>query len=583
MGKNYSLRMEWYNSPVSISIENNSSSERTTQLNSLIGLERTIFQQELSLFNRLQPGEYAGVLTNSPVDVVTILYPQIIEGMTLLYDHTQKESLDLDTVDGFIARYLEKQFFEGILVTDKEVGELKHRIENGDYSQQIEAYRRYRSRFSHSSDYVVKQKDDGSFPDYKRPVKNEGEALYNKQLTLTRFIVLNTYLQAIYGEVDYRKALVTELLLNAPFLHAIVAGDVLNDETHMRHTAYINEIIAFAANFAPVKRREAFELVTDNYPGEWVQEIAAPHLDDLDHSFIKKLYDFTDEFVTQPNLDHVYALLKETLLRRGKVFLGHAVHENNKNPRLILTPRPQTSFTFSDIAGYDINKGYYQKLIEKLQNNDPIVSDIRMIVAAGEPGLGKSLGVQTFLNSLPDNSRAIIASIHYGDHEAKLLAQLAKLHPELQIFIIIEDIDAIAGDRRNFNATRQFLEIDSVTADTYPKNFHILATTNRLENIDFAVMRPGRTTSILVYESPTEPERAAIIKLHADKFAMQLSPEASHALTSKTDNFTPDEIRHLLWLMKYDGITSPGTMDVESYWEQMTKARKLKKGNYGLK
>lgn len=542
----------------------------------LIAREKSTLRKEADFFTGFKHKAYVGVLTNERIDTVTYIYPQVIQGVSILYDHIQN-NLNLSSEDGYLVRFLEKAYSEGRLVTNEEVEDLERRVQNGDYSKQYEAYARYRERMSarKKSDYGYKKEGQLFYPYVE--TKNEADALYNKRMYLSRVLGMENQLQAIYGEVDYQKALLTELLLNAPFLDNVVSNGEVSKEARQRHKAFLSETAEFVTDFHPKQRFANFEEATKQYSAQWAEEIPLPKISSFDRPFIDQVYGTAEEMlVGKFDIDKLYCLLRKTIIRRGRLFQATAIQSLYGN-FLSLNPTDSTGLSFKDIAGYNEQKSFYETLLEKTAAKDPILNDIRIILAAGEPGLGKSLGVQAFLNALPENARGMMIKMSRGStEEYDLLMKLAKIHSELDIYAVIEDIDALAEDRLINSNTRKFLEIDSAV-DTIPRNFHLIATTNRPDVIDAAIIRPGRTAKILVYEPPAKNEIKEITTLHAKKNGITLSEDIVSMIAEKSDRFTPDEVRHIVWTLRFEGIKDPSEEDINRLVEEIKKKHKIEK------
>ncbi len=161
--------------------------------------------------------------------------------------------------------------------------------------------------------------------------------------------------------------------------------------------------------------------------------------------------------------------------------------------------------------------------------------------------------------------------------DIKSVARIASFHPDLHIFAVVEDIDAIAGNRQNVASTSEFLHIDSTGSDSYPRNLHIFATTNRPDVIDPAVTRPGRTAKIIVYEDPGEEAREKIIRFHSGQNRYHLSDKLIADLVGKTEGLTPDEIRYLFWSLRFENVKRATMKAIDKYINDVRSRRKIEK------
>ncbi len=553
-----------------------------------IGQEKAALKEEADFFNNRAGGRYVGVLTNLNIDIVSILYPQIIDGMNRLYNFIEKESTDPLSKVGFINRHIRNQFTLGRLLSNDEIAQMRDDMQQGQYSEQFEIYRRFRTATSLFRGTGGSQDKRKRFEDY-RPINDDTDLGVNKRACLARAQGLQSDLKAVYGEVDPRKALLTELFLSAPFLDTVIRGGDIDEEGRQRHEAYLTEATEFARLLDINKRVATFEEATDKYPVRWTYEPSTFDVPDFDRAYVNRVYAFAGEMIDgKSDLDEAYRLLSETILRRGKIFKATTV-ATPFGESVQIVPDELLPVTFDDIAGYTDQKKFLQMLLAKTATGDPSIDDVRIVISAGKQGLGKSLGVKAFLNQLPENAKGVLLNISAQSvqrgamREYDALMKLASYHPELHIFALIEDIDALAGDRLQFAGTRKLLEIDSATSDSAPKNFHLIATTNRPDVIDPAVMRPGRTAKILVYESPKRKTRTEIARIHGEKYGFQLPDEFYDMLADQTMGFSPDEVRYILWALDFEDIKEPKAQDVARFVHEIKSRHRIEKEARKLK
>lgn len=543
--------------------------------------EKDDLKREVGFLNGRSKGAYIGVLTNSSVDIVSTLYPSIVEGMLRLYNFVEKEATDPLSPQGFLNRHIRNLFMLGTILSNERIKELREGMDNGEYSEHFAIYKRFKEAAGYSSGGGSSQKK-GRFDDYK-VIHGEEDIVFNKRVCLVRISAVRSDLRAVYGEVDYQQALLTELVLSAPFLGTVIRGENIDAEARQHHQAYLAEAIQFVNGFDFEERVRIFETRTNKYPVRWTDEPEPYDMPGFDKEYVGRVYGVAKDIRKGGvDLDRVYCTLSETILRRGKIFKAESVRTQEGSKVQILPEQLQPLF-FDDIAGYDDQKRFLQVLAAKTGMCDPTIDDIRMIISAGKPGLGKSLGVRAFLNALPNNAKGVVVSVdpeaaYMGSFpEYDALAKLASYHPELHIFAVMEDIDAFAGDRLRFAGTRKFLEFDSTTSDSAPRNYHLIATTNRPDVIDPAVTRPGRTAKILVYKDPTKEERREIARLHSEKNNYQLPEEAWGLIASKTEGFTPDEIRYIIWSLRFEDVENPTADDLQRAIEEINNRHAIEK------
>lgn len=549
------------------------------ELLNTVGREKAILRQEAEFLNSHKSNSYLGILTNTSINAVSVLYPETITGMFLLYNYVEGSAIDPASQNGFFDRYLRTQYYAGSLISDEDADRIRGDIKEGKYSQQLEAYLRQRREVIPVPTGPSRQST--AYDQYKA-IRDDNDAIHNKRAWLSRVSGLQANLRTVFGEVNYNRAILTEMLLAAPFLEAAVSNDKLDEAASARHKGYVEEVLEFSRGFNPEQRFQRFEEVTKKSSVAWTQEVKTPDLTDLDRPYVQNLYDLAGSMLDGKwDMDAVYGLLKKTILRRGKLFEAVSVR-HEYGIAVSLTPTEGSTTSFDDIAGYETQKAYYLNLLTKIKQRDPIVGDIKMVIAAGRPGLGKSIGVQAFLNRLPDNAKGILVRVNTDNigssiPEYQMLMRLAYLHSDLDLFAVIEDIDRFAGNRLANITTGMFLEIDSAVADSIPKNFHLIATTNRPDVVDPAIFsRPGRASEVLVYNYPGAKSRKRIARLHAEKNGFNLPEKTMQYIADKAAKFSPDEIGYLFWRMRFNDIKDPTEVIIDRYIKETLDRDKVK-------
>lgn len=566
-----------------------------------IPTERETLHKEINFFNTreddITPG-YVGVLTTSYPATVSVLYPQFAKGALTVYDQIESP-VDPNIARRFIFRYLAERLLRGELISDADVKKLTEEVREGVYLRQLTAYGAYldetskaprRGRLEADADIenrllrgIFGDSASRAFREY-RTINTENDILYNKRLVLARLLAMKTGVQAVHGNMDFPNVLLTELLLDAPFVETAVISNGVDERGCERHEAYLREIFEFARTFDPSKRFTAFEQLSEQYKTEWTEEVRPPKVIEFDRAYLLELYKFAKGMANGWNIQDLYGIFQKTVLRRGKLFKAHVTKDGVE-----IVPTELPSVSFDDIGGYEEQKGFYRTLLERTKKNDPIVGDVRIVLSSGRPGVGKSLGVLAFLNNLPDNAKGVVFEYERTLTDQGVLPELdsiirlARLHPELHLYSVIEDIDALTGNRLVNPMTRKFLEIDSAIPGALPNNLHLIANTNRPDMIDPAVIRPGRTSKILVYDTPDEKTRREIAGIHARRNGFTLSDQTLDTIAKKTNDYTPDEIRHVVWSLKFEGINNPLDADIDRYVAEIRRKHKIEKEAAGFK
>lgn len=110
------------------------------------------------------------------------------------------------------------------------------------------------------------------------------------------------------------------------------------------------------------------------------------------------------------------------------------------------------------------------------------------------------------------------------------------------------------GNREAETTLNQLLnEMDGFQED---HNIIIVAATNLLENIDPALVRPGRFDHKIEMKLPTAPERAHILKIYLRNKTHNLSQMDISRAATLLDGFTGAELENLVNLAALEAVSS---------------------------
>jgi cell division protease FtsH len=185
--------------------------------------------------------------------------------------------------------------------------------------------------------------------------------------------------------------------------------------------------------------------------------------------------------------------------------------------------------TFRDVAGADHAKLELQEIIEFLKEPakfSKLGARIpKGVLMAGPPGTGKTLlakavageaGVPFFSIS---GSEFVEMFVGVGAARVRDLFKQAKKHSPAVVFV--DEIDAVGrqrgasgghgNDEREQTLNQILVEMDGFTTDT---NVIVLASTNRPDVLDPALLRPGRFDRKVILDRPDVQGREAILEVH---------------------------------------------------------------------
>ena len=188
--------------------------------------------------------------------------------------------------------------------------------------------------------------------------------------------------------------------------------------------------------------------------------------------------------------------------------------------------KSESNIKFEDIAGMHHIKNDIKDYIDFIKNRDKYIklkAELpRGILLSGPPGCGKTLIAKAVAGETGINLYAISASdlneIFVGVG-AKRIRQLFKLARDNSPSIIfIDEIDSI-GIKRGSEFSREYdnvlnkilVEMDGFTNND---NIMVFGATNRLKDLDPALLRSGRFDRKIIIDYPNKDERKEIIEYY---------------------------------------------------------------------
>ena len=182
--------------------------------------------------------------------------------------------------------------------------------------------------------------------------------------------------------------------------------------------------------------------------------------------------------------------------------------------------------------------------IERIESLIP-----RGMIFWGPPGTGKTLFAKAMATALGAAVTVVsgpeLKSKWVGESEHNLRAVFMKARQSAPAVIVFDELDSFAGARGRFEGgsgvehsmVNQLLtEMDGFRKDEL---VFIVGTTNFVESLDQALLRPGRFEFMLHIPYPNAEDRRAILKVHDARLATQLSAEALDYAVKRTDDLVP--------------------------------------------
>ena len=230
----------------------------------------------------------------------------------------------------------------------------------------------------------------------------------------------------------------------------------------------------------------------------------------------------------------------------------------NSNKTEPITP-DKGSKTFQDVAGLKQVKQDMVLLVDFLKNPAKYhAAGAKMpkgVIFYGPPGTGKTLLARAIAGeaNVPfySASGSDFVEMFVGLGAKRVRELFANARKTAPCIIFIDELDAIGGKRGDINGnSEQRQTINALLAEmdgfSGSENILVIAATNRIEDLDGALLRPGRFDKHIAVPLPeTSDERLEVMKLYTKdkKFAEDVSFEA---LSKETIGFSPADIQALL-------------------------------------
>ena len=215
-------------------------------------------------------------------------------------------------------------------------------------------------------------------------------------------------------------------------------------------------------------------------------------------------------------------------------------------------------YTFADVAGLNEVKEDMKSLVDFLINKEKYVSVganlPKGVILYGPPGTGKTL----LARAVAGEADVPFLYMNGSDFEEKLVGVGAKRVRELfdearekaPCIVFIDEIDAVGSKRSNYTSSdgRQTLNALLTEMDGFKQsdNILVIAATNRIEDLDSALVRAGRFTNKYCVPLPsTWEERLEVINMYVKNKNLAEDIDLT-ALAKETVGFSPAQIESLL-------------------------------------
>ncbi|MDT7845186.1 ATP-binding protein [Streptomyces justiciae] len=221
--------------------------------------------------------------------------------------------------------------------------------------------------------------------------------------------------------------------------------------------------------------------------------------------------------------------------------------------------------TLNDIGGYDEVKDEIRQTLAIISGAQSLPDDMeevrselvpRGIIFYGPPGTGKTLFAKAIANGMNATIQVVsgpeVTDMYVGESERKVREIFASARRSAPSVIVFDEIDAITmersnrpdgGSRAGNSVVAQILtEMDGFRPEV---PMLVIGTTNRIDIIDKALLRPSRFRSIAI-SLPDVTARRAILRHHAGRYHISLDDEVLELIAEATAGRNGDELRSLM-------------------------------------
>jgi transitional endoplasmic reticulum ATPase len=218
--------------------------------------------------------------------------------------------------------------------------------------------------------------------------------------------------------------------------------------------------------------------------------------------------------------------------------------------------------SFDHIGGYDDVKAELIRAIQLMGGAYNLPSEElrgellpRGFLFWGPPGTGKTLFAKAIANRLNATIQVVsgpeVTDMYVGESERKVRELFAEARRNAPAVLVFDEFDSIATQRsgREDGGTRagnalvaQILtEMDGFRPDV---PMLVIGTTNRIDIIDKALLRPSRFKPVAI-GLPDGAARRRVADIHARHFGIKLTADMLNVIADATDGFSGDDVRSL--------------------------------------
>ncbi len=220
---------------------------------------------------------------------------------------------------------------------------------------------------------------------------------------------------------------------------------------------------------------------------------------------------------------------------------------------------PKSGVTFNDVAGLEETKQELEEIVEFLREPARFIrlgaKIPKGVLLTGAPGTGKTLIARAVAGEAKvpffEISGSEFIELFVGVGSGRVRDLFAKAKAKQPCIVYIDELDAIgrargAGlggghDEREQTLNQILSEMDGFSQDA---KIVVLASTNRPDVLDSALLRPGRFDRKLILDAPDKKSRESILKIHTREKPLTKNVNLKE-IAERTPGFSGAELANL--------------------------------------
>lgn len=209
------------------------------------------------------------------------------------------------------------------------------------------------------------------------------------------------------------------------------------------------------------------------------------------------------------------------------------------------------SVTYGDVGGLESQIQEIKECVELPLTHPELYQEMGIkapkgAILYGEPGTGKTLLAKAVANQTSATFLRIVGSEliqKYMGDGPKLVREMFKVaDAHAPSIIFIDEIDAVGGKRFNTDSSggravqSTMLELlNQLDGFDSRDDIKVIMATNKIENLDPALIRPGRIDRKIYFGLPDSETKRCIFKIHTSKMTLAKDVNLEEMITTKED------------------------------------------------